>query len=117
MWITRTSLKNPVFATMVMVAIMVLGAFSYARLKVEQMPDVALPFVSIQTLYPGAAPEAVEADVTKPIEYAVNQVSGVKRIFLNSREGRSDEFAELRLSSDVAKALQDVRDRIALVRP
>src|SRR5690348_16117700 len=117
MWITRTSIENPVFATMVMVAITVLGLFSYRELKVEQMPDVALPFVSIQTLYPGAAPEAVEADVTKPIEYAVNQVSGVKRIFSNSREGRSDVFAEFRLSTDVAQALQDVRDRIALIRP
>ncbi|HSC98396.1 MAG TPA: efflux RND transporter permease subunit, partial [Casimicrobiaceae bacterium] len=94
MWITRTSINNPVFATMVMVAITVLGVFSYLRLKVEQMPDVSLPFVSIVTIYPGASPEAVEADVTKPIEYAVNQVSGIKRIFSNSREGRSDVFAE-----------------------
>ncbi|MGE5171012.1 MAG: efflux RND transporter permease subunit [Rudaea sp.] len=117
MWITRTSIANPVFATMVMVAITVLGVASYLRLDVEQMPDVTLPFVYIQTSYPGAAPEAVEADVTKPIEYAVNQVSGVKRIFSNSREGRSDVFAEFRLSTDVAQAIQDVRDRIAPIRP
>ncbi|MGE5103393.1 MAG: efflux RND transporter permease subunit, partial [Betaproteobacteria bacterium] len=117
MWITRTSIANPVFATMVMVAITVLGVASYLRLDVEQMPDVTLPFVYIQTNYPGAAPEAVEADVTKPIEYAVNQVSGVKRIFSNSREGRSDVFAEFRLSTDVAQAIQDVRDRIAPIRP
>src|SRR6478735_723156 len=101
MWITRTSIRNPVFATMVMIAITVLGVSSYQRLKVEQMPDVSLPFVQIMTSYPGAAPEAVEADVTKPIEYAVNQVSGVKRIFSNSREGRSDVFAEFRLWTDV----------------
>ena len=74
MWITRTSIDNPVFATMVMVAITVLGAFSYTRLKVEQMPDVSLPYVYVQTVYPGAAPEAVEADVTKTIEYAVIRV-------------------------------------------
>jgi hydrophobe/amphiphile efflux-1 (HAE1) family protein len=117
MWITRTSINNPVFATMVMVAITVLGVFSYARLKVEQMPDVSLPFVYITTVYPGAAPEAVEADVTKPIEYAVNQVSGVKRVFSNSREGRSDIFAEFRLTTSVAQAMQDVRDRIAPIRP
>ena len=116
MWITRTSIDNPVFATMVMVAITVLGVFSYLRLKVEQMPDVSLPFVYVQTVYPGAAPEAVEADVTKPIEYAVNQVSGVKRIFSNSREGRSDVFAEFRLSTNVPQAVQDVRDRIATIR-
>jgi hydrophobe/amphiphile efflux-1 (HAE1) family protein len=116
MWITRTSIENPVFATMVMVAITVLGCFSYARLKVEQMPDVSLPYVYISTGYPGSAPEAVEADVTKPIEYAVNQVSGVKRIFSNSREGQSDVFAEFRLSTNVPQAVQDVRDRIATIR-
>src|SRR6476646_10652748 len=116
MWITRTSIDNPVFATMVMVAITVLGVFSYLGLKVEQMPDVALPYVFIQTAYPGAAPEAVEADVTKPIEYAVNQVSGIKRIISNSREGRSDVFAEFRLSTNVSQAVQDVRDRIATIR-
>jgi hydrophobe/amphiphile efflux-1 (HAE1) family protein len=100
-----------------MVAITVLGVFSYARLKVEQMPDVNLPFVFVTTVYPGAAPEAVEADVTKPIEYAVNQVSGVRRVFSNSREGRSDIFVEFRLTTNVAQAMQDVRDRIAPIRP
>jgi multidrug efflux pump subunit AcrB len=67
MWITRTSIANPVFATMVMIGIAVLGLFSYSRLDVEQMPDVTLPYALVLTAYPGAAPEAVEADVTKPI--------------------------------------------------
>jgi len=77
MWITRVSINNPVFATMVMVGLVVLGIFSYARLRVEQMPDVTLPYVLILTAYPGASPEVVESDVTKPIEYATNTVSGV----------------------------------------
>ena len=67
MLITRVSIKNPVFATMVMVGIVVLGLFAYARLGVEQMPDVTLPFCNIITVYPGASPEAVETDVSKPI--------------------------------------------------
>jgi multidrug efflux pump subunit AcrB len=117
MWITHVSIKNPVFATMVMVGIMVLGIFSYARLRVEQMPDVTLPFVDIETAYPGASPEVVETDVSKPIEYAVNTVSGVKRIYSNSREGRSQVFVEFRLGTDVTRAIQDARDKIALVRP
>jgi hydrophobic/amphiphilic exporter-1 (mainly G- bacteria), HAE1 family len=117
MWITRTSIDNPVFATMVMVAISVLGVFSYRSLSVEQMPDTSLPFVLVQTMYPGASPEVVETDVTKPIEYAINQVSGVKRIYSTTREGRSDVVAEFRLSTDVTTAVQDARDRIALVRP
>ena len=117
MWITKTSIDNPVFATMVMVAITVLGIFSYQRLSIEQMPDTALPYVFVQTQYPGASPEVVENDVTKPIELAVNQVSGVKRIYSTSREGRSDVFVEFRLSTDVTQAVQDVRDRLAPIRP
>jgi len=117
MWITKTSIRNPVFATMVMVGITVLGVFSYNRLQVEQMPEVNLPFVMILTSYPGAAPEAVENDVTKPIEYAANQVAGVKRMFSNSREGSSQVFVEFRMSTDVQQAIQDVRDKVAMVRP
>src|SRR5947208_14079682 len=117
MLITRISIKNPVFATMVMIGITVLGVFSVARLRVEQIPDVTLPFVLILTNYPGAAPEAVEVDVTKPIENAVNQVSGVKLIRSNSLENTSQVFVEFRLSTNYAQAIQDVRDKIATVRP
>jgi multidrug efflux pump subunit AcrB len=117
MWITRVSIKNPVFATMVMVGIVVLGLFSYVRLRVEQMPDVTLPFLQVLTVYPGASPEVVESDVTRPLENAVNTVSGVKRIYSNSREGRSQVFVEFRLGTDVTRAIQDARDKIALVRP
>src|SRR5665213_2725300 len=117
MWITRTSIANPVFATMVMVGITVLGAFSYQRLRVEQMPDVSLPFVEIDTAYPGAAPEAVESDVTKPLEYAINTVAGVKIIRSNSVEGSSSVFAEFRLDTDMSRAMQDVRDKVSQTRP
>ncbi|HTS21380.1 MAG TPA: efflux RND transporter permease subunit [Casimicrobiaceae bacterium] len=116
MWITRVSIKNPVFATMVMVGIVVLGVFSYVRLGVEQMPDVTLPFCNIITVYPGASPEAVETDVSKPIEYAVNTVSGVKRIYSNSREAQSQVFVEFRQGTDITRAIQDARDKIALIR-
>ncbi len=117
MWITRVSVANPVFATMVMVGIAVLGLFAYNRLRVEQMPDVSLPFVLVLTNYPGASPEVVESDVTKPLEYAINTVSGVKIIRSNSREGKSEVFAEFRMATDMPRAMQDVRDKIAQVRP
>ena len=116
MWITRVSINNPVFATMVMVGIVVLGLFSYARLRVEQMPDVTLPFMQVLTIYPGASPEVVESDVSKPLEYAVNTVSGVKRIYSNSREGQSQVFVEFRQGTEITRAIQDARDKIALVR-
>ena len=60
MWITRVSINNPVFATMVMVALCVLGLFAYGKLGVEQMPDVSPPIAFIDVAYPGASPEAVE---------------------------------------------------------
>src|ERR1700686_368746 len=117
MWITRVSINNPVFAPMVMIGIAVLGIFAYNRLRVEQMPDVSLPFVLVLTAYPGASPEVVETDVTKPLEYAINTVSGASLIRSNSREGQSQVFAEFRMSTDMSKAMQDVRDKIAQVRP
>ncbi|MFO1302352.1 MAG: efflux RND transporter permease subunit [Burkholderiales bacterium] len=117
MWITRVSINNPVFATMVMVALTVLGIFSYARLKVEQMPDVTLPFLIVQTQYPGASPEAVEIDVTRPIETAVNGVAGVRLVRSLTLEGISSVFIEFRLDTDMIRAMSDVRDKVAQVRP
>jgi hydrophobe/amphiphile efflux-1 (HAE1) family protein len=117
MWITRTSINQPVFATMVMVALCVLGLFSYNRLRVERMPDITFPAIFIQVAYPGASPEAVENDITKPIEEVVNTVNGVKLIRSNSWEGRSETYLELRLDADVNRAVQDVRDKVAQIRP
>src|SRR5205823_4803664 len=117
MWITRVSIRKPVFATMVMVGIAVLGLFAYNRLRVEQMPDVSLPFILVLTAYPGANPEVVETDVTKPLEYAINTVAGASLIRSNSREGQSQVFAEFRMATDMGKAMQDVRDKIAQVKP
>jgi HAE1 family hydrophobic/amphiphilic exporter-1 len=117
MWMTRVAINNPVFATMVMVAICVLGMFSYARLPVEQMPEVSLPFLIIQTQYPGASPEQIEADITKPVENSVNGAAGVKLVRSLSLEGLSSVFVEFRLDTDMIRAMQDVRDKVALVRP
>ena len=117
MWITRTSINQPVFATMVMAALLVLGLFSYNRLRVERMPDIVFPAIFIQVAYPGASPEAVENDVTKPIELVVNTVNGVRLIRSNSWEGRSETYLELRLDADTARAVQDVRDKVAQIRP
>jgi multidrug efflux pump subunit AcrB len=116
MWMTRISVGNPVFATMVMVALCVLGIFAYARLGVEQMPDVSLPVAFIDVSYPGAAPEAVEREVTKLVEESVNSIAGVKRITSRSFEGRSQTSVEFSLTADMARAMQDVRDRVAFVQ-
>ena len=116
MWITRVSINNPVFAAMVMVALCVLGLFSYSKLGVEQMPDISFPGAFIEVEYPGASPEAVEREVTKLIEEALNSVAGVKRITSRSFEGRSQNSVEFNLSADMGRAMQDVRDRLAAVQ-
>ncbi|HZR36017.1 MAG TPA: efflux RND transporter permease subunit [Nevskia sp.] len=117
MWITKTSINQPVFATMVMVALLVLGVSSYLRLPVEQMPDVSNPTVSLQIEYPGGSPEALENDVVKPIENQINSVDGVKRIYATMREGVAYIQIEFRLDVNVDTATQEVRDKIAQIRP
>jgi hydrophobic/amphiphilic exporter-1 (mainly G- bacteria), HAE1 family len=117
MWITRVSIANPVFATMMMVALLVLGLFSYARLNIDQYPDVTFPMVAVQTFYPGASPESVESDVTRPLEEQLNTVSGVKNVTSRSSEGASQIMVEFVLGTDSIAAAQDVRDKVALVRP
>ena len=116
MWITRVSIANPVFATMVMVALCVMGIVSYTRLGVEQMPDISFPGAFIEVNYPGASPEAVEREVTKPLEEALNSIAGVKRITSRSFEGRSQTQLEFSLDADMSRAMQDVRDRVAVVQ-
>ncbi len=117
MWITKVSIKNPVFATMVMVALVVLGLFSYRKLGVEAMPNVEIPVAFVEVQYPGASPEQVENDIVRPLEEALNTVSGVKKIISNSWEGRGAVNVELELSVDADKAMLDIRDKVARVRP
>ena len=117
MWFTRISIANPVFATMMMAALLVLGVFSYSRLPVEQFPDVSFPVVVVDTEYPGASPESVEEELTRKIEESVNTISGIKTLSSRSYEGRSVVIIEFDLTVDPKLAAQDVREKVALVRP
>ncbi|MEB2351896.1 MAG: efflux RND transporter permease subunit [Burkholderiaceae bacterium] len=117
MWFTRVSINHPVFATMVMAAFLVLGLFSYHRLPVEQFPNVEFPVVVVSTAWPGAAPEVVESDITRRIEEQVNTISGVYELSSRSFEGNSVVIVRFDLTVDPAQATQDVREKIALVRP
>jgi hydrophobe/amphiphile efflux-1 (HAE1) family protein len=116
MWITRVAINNPVFAAMVMVALCVLGLFSYARLGVEQMPDISVPGAFVDIRYPGASPEAVEREINKPLEEALNAIAGVKRITSRAFEGRGQTSVEFTLNADLNRAMQELRDRVALVQ-
>ncbi len=117
MWFTRVSLQNPVFATMMMLALMVLGIFSYQRLKVDQFPSIDFPVVIVATDYPGAAPEIVETEVSKKIEEAVNSIAGINALTSRSYEGSSVVVIEFQLNINGRKAADDVREKVAAVRP
>ena len=117
MWFTRVSLKNPVFATMLMLALVVLGAFSYQRLQVDQFPNIDFPVVVVITEYPGASPEIVESEVTKKIEEGVNSIAGINALTSRSYEGQSVVIIEFQLYVDGRKAADDVREKVAGVRP
>ncbi len=116
MFLTRISINNPVFATMMMVAILVVGLFSYQRLGVDQFPDVDIPTVVVTASYPGASPEAVESDVTRKIEDAINTISGLDTLTSRSVEGRSIVIAQFTLDTPAAVAVQDVREKVAGIR-
>jgi HAE1 family hydrophobic/amphiphilic exporter-1 len=117
MWFTRVSLKNPVFATMVMLALVVLGLFSYQRLKVDQFPNIDFPVVVITADYPGASPEIVESEVTKKIEEGVNSIAGINALTSRSLEGVAVVIIEFQLHIDGRKAAEDVREKVAAIRP
>ena len=117
MWFTRVSLKNPVFATMIMLALVVLGLFSYQRLQVDQFPNVDFPVVVVSTDYPGASPEIVESEVTKKIEEGVNSIAGINALTSRSYDGQSVVIIEFQLYIDGRKAAEDVREKVAAVRP
>jgi hydrophobic/amphiphilic exporter-1 (mainly G- bacteria), HAE1 family len=117
MWFTRISIGNPVMATMVMLAFVVLGLFSYQRLSIDQFPNIDIPTVVVQMEYPGASPEIVEAEVTKKVEEAVNTVAGIDSMFSRSYEGSSVVIVQFKLDVDGRKAADDVREKVALVKP
>ncbi|MCQ8895185.1 efflux RND transporter permease subunit [Limnobacter humi] len=117
MWFTRISIHNPVMATMAMAALLVVGLFAYYRLPIDQYPDLNFPVVVVTAKYPGASPEIVEAELTRPLETAINTLSGLKTLTSRSYEGTSVIIAEFDLLTNSAAAAQDVREKVALVRP
>jgi hydrophobic/amphiphilic exporter-1 (mainly G- bacteria), HAE1 family len=116
MFLSNLSIKQPVFATMMMVALAVLGVASYQELKVDLFPDVEIPVLTVTTIYPGAAPEAVERVVTKKIEEAINTVEGVRHVESSSQEGLSNIVVIFHLEVSTHAASQDVRGKVAAIR-
>ncbi len=117
MTLTRIAINNPVFCAMVMLAACVMGLVSYFKLPIDAMPEVNLPYAVVYVGYPGASPEAVENDLTKPIENALNPVAGVKTLRSRSREGSSLVIIEFALGTNIDRGIQDLRDKLAVIRP
>ncbi len=116
MFLADLSIRRPVFATMMMVALVVLGLVSYKRLAIDEYPDVTYPIVIAQTTYPGASPEVMERDVSRPIEEALNTVQGLKEIGSTSLNGISLVRLTFNLDVDVLAAQQDVQAKVARIR-
>ena len=116
MFLSDVSIKRPVFATVLMLALVTLGVFSYRRLAIDMFPDIEIPVLSIITQYPGAAPETVEREVTKKLEQAVNPIAGVKHVYSTSREGLSTVIVEFNLEVKINDVSQEARAKINGVR-
>src|SRR5574338_965669 len=116
MFLSNLSIKRPVFATVLMLALATLGISSYRQLSIDLMPNVEIPVISIVTTYPGASPASVERDLSKKIEEAVNPISGVDHVSSISLEGVSQVVVEFQLEVNIDQAVEDARTKIAGVR-
>jgi len=116
MFLSNLSIKRPIFATVMMLALVTLGIFSYRRLPIDMYPDVEIPVLSIVTKFPGASPETVEREVTKRIEEVVNPIPGVKHVISISRESVSQVVVEFNLEVRINEASQEARAKVNTIR-
>lgn len=108
-------IQRPVFAAMIILSLVVVGATSYSKLGVDRFPTIDLPTVTIRMTLPGASPEEAESQLAKPIEEVVNTVEGVEQLRSVSSQGRSFIIATFNLNRNIEAAAQDVRDRVQSV--
>jgi hydrophobe/amphiphile efflux-1 (HAE1) family protein len=116
-WLAHISVKRPIFASVIVLLIVVVGFASLKSLGVDRFPNVDLPVVTVTTVLPGAAPEDVEIEITDRIEAAVNTISGIEELRSTSSEGVSQVFITFNLDKDNDVAAQEVRDQLNMVIP
>jgi multidrug efflux pump len=116
MTFTDTCIRRPVLAWMIMAATLVFGVIGYTRIGISELPDVDIPYVTVQVAWIGAAPEMVEHDVVEPIEEALAQVEGLKAMTATARQGSGTIQLELRVGRDLDAAVQDVQNKLAQVQ-
>src|SRR5262245_7281836 len=116
MFLSDVSIKRPVFATMMMLALVVLGVVSYGRLAIDEYPDVTYPTINVSVSYAGASPAVMMRQVSKPLEEALNTVQGIKEINSSSSQGRSNVRVTFNLGVDIGIAQQDVQAKVSRIR-
>ncbi|MGH7535394.1 MAG: efflux RND transporter permease subunit, partial [Gemmatimonadales bacterium] len=116
MMLSDLSIRRPVLASMMSVALVLFGVIGYLQLSVREFPDVDPPIISVSTVLPGANPQVVESAVTDPLEDELSTVPGVRTLTSSSAEEQSNITLEFTLDRDVDDAAQDVRDRVSRVR-
>jgi hydrophobic/amphiphilic exporter-1 (mainly G- bacteria), HAE1 family len=116
-WLAALCVKRPVFATVLILSLTVVGIFGFTRLGVDRFPKIDFPTIIVTTVQPGAAPEQIETEVTDKIEEAVNTISGIDELRSTSSEGVSQVMISFVLEKDTNIAAQEVRDKVNGVLP
>ena len=116
-WLAEICVKRPVFATMLILSLVVVGGFSFFSLGVDLFPEVDFPTITITTVNPGASPVEIETEITEKIEEAANTVSGIDELRSTSLEGVSRVFVQFQLDKDVNIAAQEVENKIQTAIP
>ncbi|HKC57777.1 MAG TPA: efflux RND transporter permease subunit, partial [Vicinamibacterales bacterium] len=116
-WLAALCVRRPVFASVLILALTVIGAFGFTQLGIDQFPNVDFPTILVTTRLPGAAPEQVESEVTDQIEEAVNTISGIDTLTSTSSEGVSQVVVSFQLEKSADVATQEVRDRVNRILP
>ena len=116
-WLASISVRRPVFASVLILTLTVVGAVAFLRLGLDRFPKVDFPTIVVMTQLPGAAPEEVETEITDKIEEAVNTISGIDELRSTSSEGLSTVIVSFLLEKDADIAAQEVRDRVNRVLP
>src|SRR5512143_2083844 len=113
--LAEVCIRRPVFASMIILALVVVGAAGYLHLDVDRFPSVDLPTVRISTRLPGASPAEMESQVSQPIEEALNTIEGIQELRSVNGSGSAFVVVTFDLDRDIDAAAQDVRDRVATV--
>jgi HAE1 family hydrophobic/amphiphilic exporter-1 len=112
MFLAKVSINRPVLTTVGIVIFLIFGLIAYFRLNLNLQPDVEIPYITVQTIYPGAGPKEIETLITKRIEDAVSTISQIERIESYSLDGVSIIIIEFQLGKDVNVANQETKDKV-----